>query len=167
MEIGSLAAWTPSENAKIELYIATAYPQMFHEKKIEVRVVSVARTFWEKATILHHEAHRPSELRMPPRYARHYYDLYCITNSIYKEMSLDQIHLIEKVAKFKEKFYPRKWAKYEEATKMKIKLVPEPYRYDELKKDYEEMKEMFIGESPEFDEIMDTILLLEEEIHNK
>jgi hypothetical protein len=166
IEIGSLAAWTPGETACIEPYIATEYPQIFEEKKIEVRAVSVDRTFWEKATILHHEANRPPELKMPSRYARHYYDLYCIAKSSYKAHAFEQLHLLEKVSMFKDKFYPRKWAKYDDATKFKIKLVPDPYRYKELKEDYEQMKEMFMGVAPEFEEIMNTIQSLEQEIHN-
>ncbi len=134
-------------------------------KKISVNVVSVERTFWEKATILHHEAHRPQNLKMPVRYARHYYDLYCIANSAYKERVFASIELLEKVAKFKSKFYPRKWAKYEEATKTHIKLVPDKYRLEELKKDYNQMREMLMGEKPKFEDIIETIQSLESEIH--
>jgi len=165
MEIGSLAAWTPSETAWIEPYIATEYPQIAEGKKISVKVVTAERTFWEKATILHHEAHRPKDSKMPARYARHYYDLYCIANSDYKDKAFAQLYLLEKVAKFKAKFYPRKWAKYEEATKSQIKLVPENYRLEELKKDYEQMREMIMGERPRFEDIMETIGSLEAEIH--
>ena len=165
LEIGSLAAWTPSETVCIEPYIAAEYPQIFEGKKISLKAVSVERTFWEKATILHHEAKRPKDLKMPARYARHYYDLYCIANSVYKEKAFEQLELLEKVAKFKAKFYPRKWAKYEEATKNHIKLVPEDYRIEELRKDYEQMREMFMGERPKFEDIMETIRTLESEIH--
>jgi len=34
----------------------------------------VARTFWEKATILHAEHHRPAHLPVRDRFARHYSD---------------------------------------------------------------------------------------------
>jgi len=33
------------------------------------------RTFWEKATALHAEAHRPSASAPPAYFSRHYYDL--------------------------------------------------------------------------------------------
>ena len=165
LKIGSLAAWTPSETAWIESYIAVEYPQIFEGGKISLKVVSTERTFWEKATILHHEANRPKDLKMPARYARHYYDLYCIANSAYKEKAFEQLELLEKVSKFNAKFYPRKWAKYEEATKTHIKLVPENYRIEELRKDYEQMREMFMGERPKFEDIMETIRTLESEIH--
>lgn len=165
MEIGSLAAWTPWELSWIEPYIATEYPQVFKGQKVQVRVVSPERTFWEKATILHHEANRPKESKLPDHYARHYYDVYCMAKSDYKEKAFDAIHLLKKVAEFKQKFYPRAWAKYEEATKDHIRLVPDPYRQEELKADYGEMEEMFMGKIPDFEEVMETIEILEEEIH--
>ncbi len=165
IEIGSLAAWTPSETAWVEPYIAAEYPHIAGGKKISVKVASVERTFWEKATILHHEAHRPQDSKIPARYARHYYDIYRIANSPYKNTALAQLELLEKVANFKAKFYPRKWAKYEEATKTCIKLIPAQHRIEELKEDYEQMREMFMGECPEFEDIMETIRSLELEIH--
>ncbi len=73
--------------------------------------------------------------------------------------------MLKKVAEFKEKFYPRKWAKYEEATKSQIKLVLENYQLEELKKEYEQMREMIMGERPRFEDIMETIGSLEAEIH--
>jgi hypothetical protein len=165
LEIGALAEWTPSEISKINSYIAENYPKIFQDSFVGIKTVSPERTFWEKVTILHHEANRPKNLLIPDRYARHYYDLYCFAKSKYKKTALEQVFLLEKVAKFKTKFYPRKWAKYEEATSDKIKLLPEEYRYDEIKKDYIQMKEMIFGKSPEFEEIIDALKILEIEIH--
>jgi len=34
----------------------------------------VHRTFWEKATILHSEHHRPADKPTPDRFSRHYAD---------------------------------------------------------------------------------------------
>lgn len=165
LEIGALAAWTPSENVYIKPYIKKFYSQLFEGEHIEIRTVSPERTFWEKATILHHEANRPKNLNMPKRYARHYYDLYCIANSEYKEKAFNKLDILEKVVEFKNKFYPRTWAKYEEATSKKIRLLPDEYRLKELKDDYENMKEMFFGTYPDFEELIFTITELEKEIH--
>jgi hypothetical protein len=46
-----------------------------------------------------------------------------------------------------------------------IKLIPAQHRIEELKEDYEQMREMFMGECPEFEDIMETIRSLELEIH--
>ncbi len=165
LEIGPLAAWSPSDYVRIKPYIRDFYPKLFDGSEIIIRTVSPERTFWEKATILHHEANRPSKLSMPIRYARHYYDMYQMANSEYKEKALKNIFLLEEVASFKIKFYPRKWAKYEDATPEKIRLVPDDYRFREIEKDYDNMKEMFFGEYPDFQEVMDSLKKLEKEIH--
>lgn len=81
MEIGALAAWTPTKLATIIPYAAEQYPKIFTQKSTEVLTVAPERTFWEKATILHHEANRPENLDMPQRYSRHYYDLCCMAKS--------------------------------------------------------------------------------------
>ncbi|MBS9783585.1 MAG: hypothetical protein KGV46_03425, partial [Pasteurella sp.] len=57
------------------------------------------------------------------------------------------------------------WAQYENATVDKIKLLPASYRYNELEKDYNNMREMFFGEPPNFTDIMAQIAKLESEIH--
>lgn len=76
LEIGALAAWTPSKVVGMKPDLYDLYPALFEGDTIDVRTVLPERTFWEKATILHHEANRPNHLVMPKRYARHYYDLF-------------------------------------------------------------------------------------------
>ena len=110
MEIGTLAAWTPAELVDIAPYAAEQYPQLFKQKDVAVLTVAPERTFWEKATILHHEANRPEHLPMPQRYSRHYYDLYCMAKSPVKGKAFAQLSLLQKVVDFKMKFYPRAWA---------------------------------------------------------
>jgi hypothetical protein len=163
MEIGTLATWEPAIKAEIRPMIAEVYPN-FYKEKIEARTVAPKRTFWEKATILHHEAHRPKSSSMPPRYARHYYDLYKMASSPVKETALYDRELMKKVSEFKIKFYPRRWAKYEDVISGNIRLVPDEYRFIEIQKDYEAMKEMIYGDYPEFDELMKGIARLEKDI---
>ena len=164
LEIGSLAAWTPAIGVKISPIISEAYPNVFKEKT-NIRTVSAERTFWEKATILHHEANRPEASPMPHRYARHFYDLYKIANSDFKNKALEDKELLKKVTEFKMKFYPRKWAKYEEALDGRLKLVPRKYRFSEIEKDYKAMSEMIYGEYPNFEDIIKVLKELEKEIN--
>ena len=164
LEIGSLAAWTPATNISIIPIIGDAYANIFKEKT-NIRTVSVERTFWEKATILHHEANRPESSKMPHRYARHYYDMYKIANSKYKDKAIKDKELLRKVTEFKMKFYPRKWAKYEDAMDSKLRLVPDKFRFLELENDYKAMSEMIYGEYPSFEEIIKILKELESEIN--
>lgn len=166
LEIGSLAAWTPAIDVEILPIIGEAYPKVFKEKT-SIRTVSAERSFWEKATILHHEANRPLNSSMPLRYARHFYDLYKIANSDFKDKALEDKDLLKKVTEFKMKFYPRKWAKYEEVLEGKLRLIPEEQRFKELEEDYKAMAEMIYGSYPSFEELIRTLQDLEKEINDK
>ena len=69
LEIGALAAWTPTQLAEIYPYAADYYPAVFHQASTQILTTTAERTFWEKATILHQEAHRPETSRIPERYS--------------------------------------------------------------------------------------------------
>jgi hypothetical protein len=75
LEIGPLAEWMPNEKHIITSYSAEIFPQLFEYPSCKVPTIVAERTFWEKATILHHEANRPESSTQPQRYSRHYYDL--------------------------------------------------------------------------------------------
>ena len=166
LEIGPLAAWSPSINVQISPYVSEIIPNAFQIKSTNVLTVAPERTFWEKATILHREANRPTEKQMPSRYARHYYDLYMFSKTPYMLNALKDKLLLEKVVTFKMKFYRDNWAKYEECLNGNLKLVPPNFRFKELEKDYEEMKEMFYGNVPTFEEILNQLDVLEKLINN-
>ena len=167
LEIGALAAWTPSNVVSIESYAAHYYPDVFTRKTTDILTVAPERTFWEKATILHHEANRPEHLTMPKRYSRHYYDLYRMSATMVKASALAELDLLKKVVDFKNKFYPRSWAKYNEAMKGALKLVPKDYRLPALLADYESMKDMLYGDIPDFETIIKALKDLEKEINTK
>ena len=166
LEFGPLAAWSPSEVIKVSPYINDYYPNVMNQPFTQVLTVKPSRTFWEKATILHYEAHRPNTTRMPHRYSRHYYDLYMMSLGLPIDKVLEEIDLLDKVVAFKKKFYPRGWANYDLAKRGTIKLIPEQYRIDELKKDYNTMQDMLFGDKPSFDVIMDSLRKLEEKINS-
>ena len=91
--------------------------------------------------------------------------MFCIANSKYKDRAFYSLDLLEKVVLFKQKFYPRKWAKYEETNSKNIRLIPDTYRLKEIEEDYKNMREMFFGDYPSFHEVMSQIMELEKEIH--
>jgi len=97
LEIGPLASWLPSDNFEIESFASLKFPHIFDRTKCKVNTIVAERTFWEKATILHHEANRPDSSPMPPRYSRHYYDLAIMAQSVVKEKALSDLKLLENV----------------------------------------------------------------------
>lgn len=165
LEIGALAAWTPAKTALIEPYAAKYYPKIFEQKETAILTVAPERTFWEKATILHHEANRPEHLEMPQRYSRHYYDLYRMAATPVKEAAFSRLDLLKKVVDFKMKFYPRAWAKYPEAVPGTLKLLPPEYRFAALEADYNSMQDMLYGDVPTFETVIAAVRELEKEIN--
>lgn len=165
LEIGPLASWLPHEERRIRCYAAEAFPQVFERTECPVRVITAERTFWEKATILHHEAHRPSGNPQPPWYSRHYYDVAKMAESPVKHAALADLDLLANVVEFKERFYPRGWARYDLARPGTFRLVPEGHVLAAVRDDYRAMVNMIFGAIPEFDDMMTTLTTLQGEIN--
>lgn len=166
LEIGPLASWLPHSAHEIQPYAAEDFPKQFDDPVCPVRAIDAKRTFWEKATILHHEANRPKSSTVPERYSRHYYDL-CLmaSDDKLKTTALSDLAMLEEVVRFKEKFYPRAWANYDAAKPGTLKLIPPDHVLNAMRKDYDAMQEMIFGRRPTFDEIIDSIAELETEIN--
>ena len=165
LELGALAAWTPTQIAEITSYAAETYPTLFEKISSNVLATTPERSFWEKATILHHEAFRPEYSTMPARYSRHYYDLYCMSKTSVKDNAIAQPELLDEVARFKNKFYPRGWARYDLAKVGTLRLTVAKHNEQILRQDYVRMRSMIFGEYPSYEEIMDGISKLEKEIN--
>ena len=165
LEIGPLAEWLPSHENVITSFAAEQYPALFEQKDTSVLTIDVERTFWEKLTILHKIANFPAEKLLPARYARHLYDVYNMGNSWVKESAFKRKELLEKDITFKQKFYYAKGAHYETATLGSIMLVPGERLHKALAEDYQAMRNMIYGKMPEYEEIIEFLGKLEEEIH--
>ncbi len=165
LEIGPLAAWSPSKEISISPYVSEVMPSIFNLISTNVRTVKPERTFWGKATILHREANRKPESPMPIRYSRHYYDLYQFIKSPYCETALIDKNLLKLVVDFKQKFYRCAWANYDDCLNGNFKLVPPTYRMSALKRDNLQMQEMIYGDVPSFEEIMQELAELENAIN--
>ena len=165
LEIGPLAAWMPYDNYRIQSYASEAFPQLFKQADCAVQAIRAERTFWEKATILHHEANRPESSPQPLRYSRHYYDLAMMAASPVKDAALADLALLEDVVIFKQRFYRRPWAHYDQAKPGTLRLLPTGHVLAAVEKDYVQMRNMIFGRYPSFDEIIGTLRKLEAEIN--
>jgi len=165
IEVGALAAWTPVQDEKITSYAAQRYPQVFDSPSTQILTVAPERTFWEKVTILHKEAFRSND-KFPLRYSRHFYDLYCMDQSIVKKQAYADLELLARVVKFKARFYPASTAYYNLAKPGTMRLMPSDSYLILLRGDYDHMKSMIFGEKPDFEDIINCIQRLEREINN-
>ena len=166
LEIGALAAWTPAQIVNISPYASTYYPQVFENTSTKILTVAPERTFWEKITILHQEAHRPEHLSLPSRYSRHYYDLYQMSHSKVKINAFSNLELLKRVVEFKQKFYPRKWAEYDKVLSGNLIIVPPDYRLKALKEDYTQMRDMLYNNIPDFEDIIAQLIIIQNEYNS-
>jgi len=167
IELGARPENQPVEKHLIESYAAEEFPQMFENPGSEITILSVERTFWEKATILHDQYHRADDYRTADRISRHYYDFYKLVKADVSKSAIENFALLESVVINKKSFFYRAGAKYEEVLLGHIHLIPSPARLDALKRDYEKMNSMFFAKSPEFNEILELLAELEKEINLK
>ena len=165
LEIGALAAWTPTTQSEIISYAAQQYGRIFQNPSTSVLTVMPERTFWEKVTILHKEAFRTNG-NFPARYSRHYYDLFCMDASPVKAAAFRNLDLLARVVTFKDRFYPAGNAHYDLAKPGTMRLLPPEDCLPVLRDDYAHMRNMLFGEIPSFEEIMACIARLEKEINS-
>jgi hypothetical protein len=164
LEFGSLTDQRPVGRHTVTPMVAEALPQL-DEERDEVVAMEVERTFWEKATILHAEYHRPAAQPLAERFSRHYSDLAALWKQPAGAAALARLDLLERVALFKSRFFSSPWANYAQATQAGLRLVPPPNRQSELVQDYAKMEPMFLAPPPTFEEVVETLREAEARIH--
>ncbi len=145
-------------------YVAEELPQIM-PAIVSVRVLAARRTFWEKATILHAEYHRPPDKASGERLSRHYSDLAQMAGTEVEVQALADLPLLARVREHKSAFYTAPWANYETALPGTLHLVPRPERVAGLRTDYRGMSAMFFGPSLSFEAMMDKIAALEQRVN--
>jgi hypothetical protein len=154
IELGARSDHWPSMQAPITPYVAQAFPAAFLTPAVAVKVLAVTRTFWEKATLLHAEHHRPPTKTMPARVSRHYYDLARLIVAGVGEQAVADLELLQQVVTHKSVFFPSGWARYTEARRGSLRVVPIAERIPALAADYDSMREMFFGDHLELEEVL-------------
>nr|WP_231494538.1 nucleotidyl transferase AbiEii/AbiGii toxin family protein [Bordetella petrii] len=133
-------------------------------------VMSVARTFWEKATAAHVFCAQ-GRIRSE-RYARHWHDLAAIARSSHFAAVVADRAVAGVVARHKSYFFMEKDTAgqiidYMAAATGHLKIVPEGDARASLAQDYAAMlaDELMVGDTMPFDALMDTCAALEAELN--
>ncbi len=149
LEMGARSDDWPAMEREIKPYAAEVFPQLFRiNSSVQVNTLDATRTFWEKATLLHGEYHRPANRAAHERLSRHYYDLYQLSKTDIAQRALENIALLTRVIQHKTLFFSSAWAKYETASPGSFHLIPPKDRMQSLRNDYNQTKEMIFSESP-------------------
>mmetsp|Transcript_29579 Transcript_29579/g.58343 ORF Transcript_29579/g.58343 Transcript_29579/m.58343 type:complete len:336 (+) Transcript_29579:759-1766(+) len=165
-EFGARGVHLPAEVREISPYVHQAFPDLLGSGGVDVKVLGVERTFWEKATILHMLFHQDSTKPLADRMSRHYYDMAQLIGHEAKMRAVGRLDLLGQVAHHKSVFFKAAWAKYEDAKPGSLRLMPNEELTAALRRDYSGMREMIIGDAPGFDDILGAIEAFEAEINS-
>lgn len=162
LELGPHAATVPQQPATITPYLQQALPDLVSFTTTPIATIAAERTFWEKVTILHAEAHRTG--RSPGRYSRHYSDTVMMAqDGALLARCQSDLGLLAAVREHKTKFYYAQWARFDEARPGSLRLVPVgDQRRREIAQDYRDMRPMFFTEPPPFEVLMAELEALEQ-----
>src|SRR6266481_7422899 len=155
----------PSHKSSVTPFAADTFPEAFREKTATVLVLDSERTFWEKLTLLHAENHRPDPTKLKPRMARHWSDVAVMSTAARfadEKLSLD---LLAQVIRFKKIYFAANWAQYDTAVPGTLRIVPNDALQAILRKDYQQMEEMFPSKPLSFDEILARLEALQKRIN--
>jgi hypothetical protein len=165
LEFGSLTDQQPAGRHGVHPCIADVLPDAFPDWRCEVVALEVERSFWEKATILHAEYHRPAEKPMPDKFSRHYADTAALAKHPAASGAIDQHDLRDRVVAWKGQFFGSSWANYDQAKPGTFRLVPPAGRLPALRRDYEAMRDMYLSQPPSFDDVLGALADLERRIN--
>jgi hypothetical protein len=168
LECGARGDPWPIEKRVIQPYAAEEYPEFFEAPSVSVDALALRRTFWEKATALHAEYHRPAHAPTPKYFSRHYYDLAMLADHEDGQAALKDLDLLRAVAKHKSIFFRSPWAHYDTARSGTLCLRPNINRISDLRADYRDMQPMMFDDpAPSFDDVMTRLERLERQINGK
>ncbi len=173
IELGARSDTWPTESPLIKPYLADAFPDLLAIKEFPVQAIAPERTFWEKAMLLHEEIFRPVQkaklnLHKPQKrhLARHYYDLWCLINKGVAKRAVQNPRLFSDIAEHRAVFFSQNWMDYSTLKPGSLCLLPKEDQIPSWRQDYNAMRrEMFFGEAPDFDEILEVVGSFEKEFN--
>lgn len=166
IEFGGRNSTLPQSTLAITPDIAEYVPDLALPMA-QVSVLSAARTFWEKATLIHVECHRPSLRPSAERLSRHWYDLARLADHEIGQQALVDTELLRDVLRIKETFYRSGFSHYDLCIAGGLRLIPDAALLEALRQDYQAMlaAQMFYGETLAFETIVERLRQLEAEIN--
>ena len=167
IEISCLSMREPYEVKPVSSLVEQINSLMFGEGvdndfSQEIKTVSPARTFLEKAFLLAEEfmKDRPRTNRM----SRHLYDIEKLSHTKYMSMALADHDLYMQIVRHRKKYYHLGYVDYDKILPDAIDFVPPARVIDSFRSDYNEMTGSFIYEesSLDFDSLLQRIAAIRE-----
>lgn len=160
----------PSSKRSMRSLLVTHFPnENYNEENYEVLPIQPQRTLIEKIFLLHEEYNRDEVAKMrTERISRHYYDLFQLSRQDFSLSTLHDDKFIEEIIEHR-KYYSRlKRFNYDTLKRGTIRIIPSDDILKALARDYEIMEaEMIYGNPPTFEEIMQAMKILQDEINSE
>jgi len=154
IELSGRAEGWPMEPRTIRSYVAEEFPNVAGPGELTLSCVHPARTFWEKAALVHEHNSRPEAKPLSTAQARHLYDLNRLWNEAAVARTRGFRELFAGVKDHRAAFFAYKWVDYGRLMPSTLRLCPPDDRLTEWKSDYTRMRPMFFGNPPSFDHLV-------------
>ncbi len=133
-----------------------------------VRAVLPERTFLEKVFLLHEEFAKPRDLIRVERMSRHMYDIGQMLKTPIADRAINDAKLYRQVVEHRRTFIGLHGFDYDTLYPATLNIVPPASAIEQWKEDYENMRlHMIYGESISFDELINNLKELNENIRNR
>lgn len=160
----------PSIKRGMRSLLVTHFPnENYIEENCEILTIQPQRTLIEKMLLLHEEYNRDERGKMrTDRMSRHYYDLFQLGRQDFSSATLKDNDFIEEIIEHR-KYYSRlKRFDYSTLKRGSIRIIPSDDVLKALEQDYEIMRaEMIYGHPPTFEEIIQSMKNLQDEINSE
>ena len=166
VEVSGRSMHDPVQTVALQSQIDTILPQSaIVQPAFNVSVVVPERTFLEKVMLLHEEFAKPQTDIRTSRMSRHLYDIYCMLHTDIAERALDNEQLYRSIVEHRRKFINLRDFDYDMLYPATLSILPPASVADLWRKDYENMqKTMIYGNSPTFDQLIESINELQQMI---
>ena len=162
LEVSARSLLEPTESIQIKSIIGEHLP-ITPLADSAVHTAIPAKTFLEKAFLLHELFSIPGHGMIAERKSRHLYDLYVMMNKDFAKKAIADDALWESIRHHREIYTSVKDVDYTPDVRKRLQLIPRKDIIDTWSSDYESMKEsMIYGEKPTFDELLKGMSKLQE-----
>jgi hypothetical protein len=162
IELGWRSTTTPAETRTFNSYLAEHFPHLMERPDVHCITLLPARTFWEKVTALHAESFRDE---VPHFFSRHYSDVAAMFQTELGQSASRDLAMLSDVRRFKQRYYPAAWARYDLAVPGSLAIVPLDVKLRALVFDYRDMRMMFLQDPPTFEKIIEQLRALQTQIN--
>ena len=166
VEFGGRNIIDPNAIHSIQPVISELFKSITFPKAENVVVLSPARTFWEKVTLIHAQCNKPIP-EGKDRISRHWYDLAMLLQHDVGASAKNDLELLNDVIALKSVFYNSGTAHYGRCVSGELNLIPHQDNFSRLENDYYAMESsgMLNGHIYPLGRIMEDLNLLQEHVN--